>query len=415
VSTAAGGGEDGTIRRVAWGEVFPWISLARCLGMSLRVHALAMSLAAMVLTILGWWLLSLAFHRAEELPGAGAWNAVVGMVPDRPEVPAELKSLLRLSPPATPVVESLEKDGADPLLTHSPEPFWGTWEHLSRPFRELFAPNASWSDKAFFASAALWALAVWSAFGGAITRWAAVELATGERLGWKAVYRHVRTKWLSYAWAPLMPLVVVLLAALGSGIFGLLLRFGPTALLASLAWPVLLVVWGVLVLLLTALFFGWPLMWAAISVEGTDSFDGLSRANNYTFHRPLHYAFYAMVAAFLGLLGWWLVSNLAGATIYLSEWSTGIGTLNLNPGPFTRTAIALIAFFERCVKLLAVAYLYSYFWTAVTAIYFLLRRDVAHREMDEVFLEEDQGEQTYGLPPLKTDAAGAPVVVDQTS
>jgi hypothetical protein len=60
--------------------------------------------------------------------------------------------------------------------------------------------------------------------------------------------------------------------------------------------------------------------------------------------------------------------------------------------------------------MLAVGFLYSYFWTASTCIYLLLRRDADATEMDEVFLEEEQEEATFGLPPIETDQAGAPVV-----
>ena len=59
-------------------------------------------------------------------------------------------------------------------------------------------------------------------------------------------------------------------------------------------------------LLLLGLLFGWPLMWGTISTEGTDSFDALSRSYAYLFQRPLHYLFYALVAA-IGWLGWILV------------------------------------------------------------------------------------------------------------
>ena len=49
------------------------------------------------------------------------------------------------------------------------------------------------------------------------------------------------------------------------------------------------------------------------------------------------------------------------------------------------------------MKLLAVGYLFSYFWTAAAAIYFLLRRDVDATETDEVFLDADASEQTFRL------------------
>ena len=61
------------------------------------------------------------------------------------------------------------------------------------------------------------------------------------------------------------------------------------------------------------------------------------------------------------------------------------------------------------VKIVAAGFLYSFFWCASTAIYFLLRRDVDATEMDEVF-QEDQDEETYGLPAVEQDDAGAPVI-----
>jgi hypothetical protein len=69
----------------------------------------------------------------------------------------------------------------------------------------------------------------------------------------------------------------------------------------------------------------------------------------------------------------------------------------------------LIRFWAGCVKLLAVGYLFSYFWTAAVAIYFLLRRDVDATEMDEVFLDADASEEAFGLGKVTTDEAGAPV------
>jgi len=56
-----------------------------------------------------------------------------------------------------------------------------------------------------------------------------------------------------------------------------------------------------------------------------------------------------------------------------------------------------------------VGFIYGYFWTAATAVYYLLRRDVDATEMDEVYLDADASEPAAALPPLATDAAGAPV------
>ena len=62
--------------------------------------------------------------------------------------------------------------------------------------------------------------------------------------------------------------------------------------------------------------------------------------------------------------------------------------------------------------MLAVGYLFSYFWSASAAVYVLLRRDVDATEMDEVFLDADASEQEPAPAPATdcgpTVANGAP-------
>jgi hypothetical protein len=144
----------------------------------------------------------------------------------------------------------------------------------------------------------------------------------------------------------------------------------------------------------------------------------LSRCYAYVFGRPLHYLFYALVAAVLGALGWLLVSNFAAGVIWVSYaaagWGLGVDNVELirqiREGELGGAGRVIDVAWVGGVKLLAVGFIYSFFWTASAAIYFLLRRDVDATEMDEVFLDQDAGEPDYGLPPLKTDKAGAPVV-----
>ena len=190
--------------------------------------------------------------------------------------------------------------------------------------------------------------------------------------------------------------------------------------MAGIFWPLALLGGLLMAILLLGLLFGWPLMWATISAEGTDSFDALSRSYAYVFQRPLHYLFYAVVATLFGLLGWLLVSNFAAGVVAVTYWAASWG-YGGNPAALVASGcegigsvgIALIRIWVAVVKLLAVGFLFSYFWTASTAIYFLLRRDVDATEMDEVFLEEEEEQQGYGLPPLETDSQGAPVVADK--
>ena len=172
---------------------------------------------------------------------------------------------------------------------------------------------------------AVWSLAVWAYFGAAISRVAAVQLASGEQVGWGAALRWARAKWLAYFSAPVLPMLGVALAVLPILVLGLLMRADFFAFLAALIWPVVLVGGFVMTILLAGVLLGWPLMWATISVEGTDSFDALNRTYAYVFQRPLRYLFYVIVAAVIGWLGWFVVENFAASVIWLASWAASWG------------------------------------------------------------------------------------------
>jgi len=128
-----------------------------------------------------------------------------------------------------------------------------------------------------------------------------------------------------------------------------------------------------------------------------------------------------IVASIIGWLGWLLVREFAAGVVWLGYWSAGWGCgasriayfldPNKYPGGASGFAVHLVHFWAGCVKLLAVAFLYSYLWNTAEAIYLLLRRDVDAREMDEVFMEDD-GHEVASLPPLKPDASGFPEVAE---
>jgi hypothetical protein len=419
--------EDGVLRRVAWSELFPWLILFRSFRLAIRFRTLMLAAMGILITLSGWALFGLLFHGQDlavgaQMRGVGncPWLGVTSLVPDQPAV---------VWPPS-PFFDGTAAHEAEPIRDAKPrrsafvrasEPLTGAWEHLSRPFREALGPGMTIGELAYRLLCGLWALAVWALFGVAITRTTAVELAAGERIGWEPMLRFAVRKWPACFAAPLMPLLAVLVAALLSALVGLLLRTSVGMAIAGLLWPLMLLGWTLVAVLLLGLLFGWPLMWSVISAEGTDSFDALSRTYNYLFSRPLYVLFCVVVASAVGILGWLLVSNFAAAVVYLAYWAAGWGSgsnvvaaIKINSpqlGLFGQIGATLIRFWVECVKLLAVGFLYSYLWTTATAVYFLLRRSVDAREMDEVFLE-DSGQEVYGLPPLKTGESGIPEVAD---
>jgi hypothetical protein len=478
----------GTLRKVEWTEICPWLILLRCFRMAIGFRLLLLATAGAVATVIGWTLilwvfsgdprievLSLNEILADErsirdtdffLPAAGdprieassgdPLSALTGLVPDAPgfsqgaegvsgdprieflsgdpwsALTGLVPNALGFSQGAMGVLDDTGKS----VVERSGDPFLGTWGQLSRPLREVFGfpiftgngatlqagEGSPIANLACFLLCGLWGLVVWAFFGGAITRSAAVELACEERIGFGRMIGYARARWRSYVGAPLLPLVVVLVFAFFMAIAGLALRTDFTRFLLAVIWPLMLVGGVSMTWLLVGLLFGWPLMFAATSVDGVDAIDAVSHSYAYTFQRPWRYLFYASVAVVLGSLGWLVVWNVAAAIIGLTYWAASLGG-----GPTAVREIIsghlsdgsdsfggdLILFWCGCVKLLAVGYLYSYFWTASTAIYLLLRLDHDNKEMDEIFLDDEEDEPPQGLPPLTTDEAGAPVVADE--
>jgi len=396
------------LRAVRWSEIFPWLIIGKSFRLSLGLRLLVFGAAALLFTLSGWWTIASVFSHEKTLNDSWrhafgdepVWTVIDRSVPDRPFSGGRFGDDSGLNNP----------DRSGPLLA--------AWTTLSRQVLRVFAQGPlSLGDLIAGILSCVWSLAVWAFFGAAIGRVAAVELATGERVGWAAAFRWGRRKWLSYLSAPAVPMVGVALAALPVVVLGLLMRSNFFAALAGLFWPLSLLVAFVMTLLLVGVLLGWPLMWATISVEGTDSFDALSRTYAYVFQKPLRYLFYVVVAVIVGWLGWIVVENFAAAVIYLADWASAwgagqerIGKLAQGSGDssLAHAGGGLIAFWNGCVKLLALGYVFSYFGVASTAIYYQLRRDVDARETDEVFLDADQGELGFGLPDLEKDVAGAP-------
>jgi hypothetical protein len=446
----------GVVREIAWKEIFPWLSLARALRLAVQVRLMVLASAAMVVTMLGWSLLGYAFSGSAEGPRKGwiepyrmtPWSmaetrppaesaaaqpagsetaavdlAVADSAADKPADGGEPRLRPRLPAGGGTGLPTAPTNGitADKITAPSsladmpPNVLTSVAWKLSSPFRQLFDRNLTFAGLAFALLCALWALAVWSLAGGAITRTVALQLAREENIGLGAALRFARKRFRHYFTAPLFPLLGVLLFVLPMALVGLLLRWeGIGAGLVGIVWPFYLLAGLVMTIFVTGLLFGWPLLFTMISTEGGDSFGAMSHAYSYVFQRPLYYLFLVIVAAALGVLGATAVFAFAEAVIYLAAWgaSWGGGGAVLNGGEaFDATFGAkAIGFWAGCVRLVPLGFAASYFWTAATAIYFLLRLSTDGNETDEVFLDDQ--DEAFAMPPLKTDAHGVPMAAD---
>lgn len=433
----------GRVRGIDWNELCPWLVILRSFRISTDARQLLLGTLGVLLTAAGWWVFAQVFAGSTE-PRMKSLVETYGVWPWRAASPFATVGFSGSFAPGEGGSPSIYVPGSTWLPR---DPFLGSWRGLSRPFWDLFGLDLGVASFTFLLCCGLWSAAIWALMGGAISRMAAVRFTRDEKISMGRALEHARTKWGAYFWAPLFPLTGSLILAMPMVLIGWMLRFDAGVIVLSLLWPFFLVIALVMTVMLVGAAFGWPLMWATISTEGTDSFDGLSRSYAYVFQRPLHYFFYAMVATLVGVVAGFFVWLFATGVVYLSFWGTSwtsgrermdrVSSRILPPfvvGDYESQAAAdaqvkrdpandefalgktgtvgarIIALWVSLVKLAALGFGASYFWTASSCIYLLLRAQVDATELDEVHLNDE--DDAYALPPMKVDSQGVPVPVD---
>lgn len=319
-----------------------------------------------------------------------------------------------------------------------------------KPVLLLLTPQADGWNRIYLLLVTLWTLAVWALFGGAITRLAAVQLAGKDRPGLMEAVRFVAARYLSYLAAPLVPLGFVAVLVILSVIYGFIHLIPIVGdLTDSVLWPFLVLLGFAQAVLLIGLV-GYPLMYSTISTEGSDTFDALSRSYNYVYQSPWNYLWYSLVAVLYGAVLVFFVGFVGSLVVYLTKWSVAQVPLQneftsrrvdnlflwapesfgwrdllvnepaLEAGaePAVRNAYLeqnfyawnyvsafFVSLWMTLIFLLVIGFGYSYYFSAFSMIYLLMRRKVDDTELDEVYLEEDEPAEPL-LPPSPAPAPG---------
>jgi hypothetical protein len=386
--------EVGVVRRIVWREILPWLMIFRAFRLSVSLPMLSLATIGWLLTPLGSQIASKVF----------LGNSDVATT----EFATPLNDFFSAD-------ESLQAIPGFSALTSTPNPVVNVYQHFTDPFVQLFDRSNTIRETAYHVFRGLWSIAVWAFFAGAITRIATVQLGREERVDLRTAIVYATRQ---YGWsfvAPLFPLFGVFLASLPLIVLGFVMRADVGMIVAGVVWPLALLGGLIMSILLLGLLVGWPLMWPTISSEEHgDAFEAFSRSFSYVFQRPLQYIFYMSLAALIGALGWVLVSHVSEAVIELTYYGTSWGATNerveLIPfGEYTGTlgtGVGLIRWFDGLVRIIAMAFNFSYFFCVLTAIYLVLRRDVDKTDFDEVFVEDDK--VRYSLPPLESNADSTP-------
>ena len=300
----------------------------------------------------------------------------------------------------------------------------------------------------YFVLFTLWFLTVWAIFGGAIARIAAVHVARDEKLSVRAALAFSMGKFLSFVSAPLIPLVIVLFVGLVPLIAGLLASIpfiGPILnIVMALLFALILAAGFVMTLVMLGTFGGFNLMYPTIAVEGSDSFDAISRSFSYVYARPWRMLFYTIVAIIYGALCYLFVRLFIWLMLSLTHYFVGAGMFaqaeslaplwtTMWPGPQARgtlsydidfltlrfdqdIAAVLIAFWVYLVVGMLGAFVISFYFSANTIIYYLMRNEVDATEMDDVYIEQSEEDFTdTTTTPIPTAPASAVVVETSAS
>ncbi len=297
----------------------------------------------------------------------------------------------------------------------------------------LLNPVGAWhSSPVYFSFLFTWFLVVWAIFGGAISRIAALHVARDEVISPLRAIRFSLKALPSFIAAPLIPLIMVVIFGAVVGILGLPLYVPYIgAILTSLLLVVAIVIGALMMFLVVGSVAGFGLMYPTIAVEGSDAFDAVSRSLSHVFAAPWRLLFYTAVAVFYGTLSYlfvrlclyvllalvhfftqvfvfgrgedtwkamWPAFEMRKLT-YAPEWST--------LGISDSVAAGITAFWVYLIIGLLGAYVISFYFSANTIIYMLMRRKVDATEMDAVYLDPADAETAEPQPPAQPAAPAA--------
>ncbi|MFM8290402.1 MAG: hypothetical protein ACKOC4_01725 [Planctomycetia bacterium] len=373
------------VHEIRWSDALPWWLLFRAAGAAFAPTVILLAAAGAVATWAGW-------SMADRLGLAGVDAAA--------DVIAAAKADDLLLPGATPGTS--RPFGRPGWLRSLGDRLPAVVADLTRLVAIPFRPTATLRELGGAAARIGWFLLVWSIFGTAIARHVALKLVGEDAPGVVGATWFGSRKWLPAFNSVLFVLVGVLALSVPGAILGLAMRTSWGLAFAGAVWPLVLLGAVVLAILVVGVVAGWPLMVACVGVERGDSFQAISTAFSYLYQRPLHYAFYALVALLVAIPSLAVAALFADATASLAMWATSFGmghdrTAAVLAGltaaaPAAAWGARASAFWNRGLETLLSSFGWGYFWAIATAAYLLLRQDVDGTELDEVVLDEPAGD-----------------------
>lgn len=245
--------------------------------------------------------------------------------------------------------------------------------------------------------------------GGAICRIAALQFARDEKPGLTEALRFSIGKITSFVTAPLVPLAIIIFIGFFIFLLGLIGNI-PIAgeLLMGLFMFLALFAGALITVVLIGAIAGFNLMFPAVAYDGSDCFDAISRSFSYVYAKPWRMGFYTVVAAVYGAICYIFVRFFAFLLLWVTHLFLQVGVfgenkklmtiwsgpefLNLCDPPdlaaanWSHTIAGVLIYLALlAVVVLVVAFIVSFYFSANTIIYSLMRKKVDNTDLDDVY------------------------------
>ena len=193
-------------------------------------------------------------------------------------------------------------------------------------------------------------------------------------------------------------------------------------LIIGISMPLALIAGALITVVLIGMFAGFNLMYPAVAYDGSDCFDSISRSFSYVYTKPWRMGFYTTVAAVYGAVSYTFVRIFAFILLLATHLFLELGVLvervennkevskltaiwptptfmkftnykDVAAGPWTESVGAfLIYLFLLAVVGLVVSFIISFYFSANTIIYSLMRYKVDNTALEDIYTYYDDGE-----------------------
>jgi hypothetical protein len=228
-------------------------------------------------------------------------------------------------------------------------------------------------------------------------------------------------RFTSFFTTPFAPIGIILFIGLFIFLLGLtgnIPRAGE--LIVGIGLPLALIAGALITVILIGAAAGFNLMFPAVAYDGSDCFDSISRSFSYVYARPWRMVFYTLIAAIYGAICYTFVRFFAFVLLWTTRWFLDLGIwvdnstketdkltaiwpepqfMNL-PGFESitsnnwseATGAFLVSIFLLVIVGLLASFIISFYFSANTIIYSLMRNKVDNTALEDIYTHFDETE-----------------------